>query len=550
MHARHCDSDLSDLIRRMTGCPAYLDSTNLLDLRTLFNEGVHKTDVLFILATKGVFTRPWCLMEMWEAAVKRVPIVLFPVVRGGWTLEDTVTLLSDLQGQMQVRNPGCVPEVMEHVHKQGVTSVREVEDLLLAHLGLVPTLKRSGRPASACKLEQELRRHLDGQLCARLQIDMAELDDWLKAQHARVKGQLELLSWQSWGSDNQIIASVQTLVNAGAAVMGREPPKWTENFERGRTAAVPRWNLGRWLSTKMVLTRDQAEASGKEQLLIVCAREESRGHLRLLQQEFGRGLRCEVVIGTEQLDIWRGEVERTTRGVVLLQTKSVLHDSVRLLQLFEATERELPLVCLNIVGGGYDFAAVKPFLESLPAELSQAEMTTLRTELEYSGHYMERLESNLSNWITNSISVFFNPAAGSAMVDATIRDVILKLGRGAELVKSISSANIALNQWHDQPSHRSHWKHAAAGAISLNRFACCGPSITPTMTTEVGTDDKSAALGSSTMPGDALVVQAVLKPRGAAPAACCGTAVVAIGMEAGDGEGAEGEGAMELNHRV
>ena len=31
--------DLSDLIRRQTGCAAYLDSNDLVDLRTLFNEG-------------------------------------------------------------------------------------------------------------------------------------------------------------------------------------------------------------------------------------------------------------------------------------------------------------------------------------------------------------------------------------------------------------------------------------------------------------------------------------------------------------------------------
>ena len=109
---------ISDLIQRMTGCRAYLDSTDLVDLRTLFNEGVHKTDVLFILATKGVFTRPWCLMEMWEAAVMRVPIVLFPVVGGGWTLEDTVTLLGDLMGQMDARNKQCMPEVIAHLNSK------------------------------------------------------------------------------------------------------------------------------------------------------------------------------------------------------------------------------------------------------------------------------------------------------------------------------------------------------------------------------------------------------------------------------------------------
>ena len=37
-----CDARyLSDLIKRMTSCAAYLDSNNLVDLRTLFNEGKH-----------------------------------------------------------------------------------------------------------------------------------------------------------------------------------------------------------------------------------------------------------------------------------------------------------------------------------------------------------------------------------------------------------------------------------------------------------------------------------------------------------------------------
>ena len=134
---------LSDLIRRMTGQPAYLDSTDLVDLRTLFNEGVHKTDVLVILATKGVFTRPWCLMEMWEAATHQVPIVLFPVVGGGFELADAVHLLSDLATQMPARNPTCLAEVMEHVEKHyGVTDVREVAR------AAADTPGRAGRGAS------------------------------------------------------------------------------------------------------------------------------------------------------------------------------------------------------------------------------------------------------------------------------------------------------------------------------------------------------------------------------------------------------------------
>ena len=99
---------------------------------------------------------------MWEAAVNQIPIVLFPVVGGGWTPDDARTLLSDLMGQMQARNPTCMAEVMAHVGKQGVTDVRKVEDVLLAHIGLVSSLERPGRPASMdldrrlCKEKEKL----------------------------------------------------------------------------------------------------------------------------------------------------------------------------------------------------------------------------------------------------------------------------------------------------------------------------------------------------------------------------------------------------------
>ena len=62
--------------------------------------GVHKSDVLVILATKGVLTRPWCLLEMWEAALNEIPIVLFPVVGGDWTQDDACTLLCDLMRRL------------------------------------------------------------------------------------------------------------------------------------------------------------------------------------------------------------------------------------------------------------------------------------------------------------------------------------------------------------------------------------------------------------------------------------------------------------------
>jgi len=121
---------------------------------------------------------------------------------------------------------------------------------------------------------------------------------------------------------------------------------------------------------------------------------------------------------------------------VLLQTKSVLHQPVRLMQLFEATVKGLPLVCVNVVGGGYDFGTAKPMLLDLGAALPQAEMDTLRTELASRSSDVGSLSCSLSRAVPNAIAVSFNPCARAALLDAAILDIVDKLGRSAELLQS------------------------------------------------------------------------------------------------------------------
>ena len=65
---------IADMIRGIAAQPAFLDSENLVDLRTLFEHGVHASDVIVLLATKGVLTRPWCLLELWEAHRMSIPV--------------------------------------------------------------------------------------------------------------------------------------------------------------------------------------------------------------------------------------------------------------------------------------------------------------------------------------------------------------------------------------------------------------------------------------------------------------------------------------------
>ena len=164
----------------------------------------------------------------------------------------------------------------------------------------------------------------------------------------------------------------------------RAPPHWeeahgpVEPFQPGgKPKGSGGWIQRLGLRRRRAQQRSTADMAGEGRLLIICAREECSGPARLLQQQLGERLKCDVVIGANpgrQSTTWLGEVESATRGVVLLQTKSVLLQPVRLMQLYEATVKGHPLVCVSVVGGGYDFGTAKRLLLDLEAELPQVEM--------------------------------------------------------------------------------------------------------------------------------------------------------------------------------
>ena len=99
-----------------------------------------------------------------------------------------------------------------------------------------------------------------------------------------------------------------------------------------------------------------------------------------------------------------------------------------------------------MVGGGYDFAKVKPLLLSLSSELPSNEMATLRAELAAHGNGIGQLGSLLSDTICHTISVFFNPAASDVVVEAVIKDVMDKLTRDAELIEAGAIAVTVLHK--------------------------------------------------------------------------------------------------------
>jgi hypothetical protein len=158
---------------------------------------------------------------------------------------------------------------------------------------------------------------LDRRLCAHLKRDVAGLASWLPAHNKVVEQRLSFASWQSWGSDNQIIASVQTLLGECALALGRAKPKWTDPWASSagssdasdKTRSVSdrasiREELSSHISCGLLGCRccwpGQAPSDAWGRLLIICARNECGGPARLLQRQLVDELQCDVVIGSDR----------------------------------------------------------------------------------------------------------------------------------------------------------------------------------------------------------------------------------------------------------
>eukprot|EP00966_Prymnesium_polylepis_P060041 1392681-Prymnesium_polylepis.1 len=97
---------MHDMLRRMLQAPVFLDSSALNDLRELHAE-VTRSDCLLLLATKGVLTRPWCLLELLQTAQKGIPVVLVQLKNSGFEYGEARKFVTNLTSEMMTVNaPG------------------------------------------------------------------------------------------------------------------------------------------------------------------------------------------------------------------------------------------------------------------------------------------------------------------------------------------------------------------------------------------------------------------------------------------------------------
>ena len=115
---------LKDLLERMGNAPVYLDSNNLVNLTTLFDQGIDASDVVLLLCTKSVLMRPWCLLEVYEAHVRGIAVVLAVVERAGFPSRDeNRRFILNLESELHGRNPGAFDTIKDYTDKSNTITL-------------------------------------------------------------------------------------------------------------------------------------------------------------------------------------------------------------------------------------------------------------------------------------------------------------------------------------------------------------------------------------------------------------------------------------------
>jgi hypothetical protein len=133
--ARH----LKDKLTSMLSSDVFLDSDDLADLRNLL-DAVAASDVLVLLQTTNLLTRPWCLLEIYTAMRNQVPIVTVSV-KGAfvYSYQDALEMLGtaidpsqySFADELNKRNPGAAMLIRE----QRIPVHGRLEDVDIAEMG-------------------------------------------------------------------------------------------------------------------------------------------------------------------------------------------------------------------------------------------------------------------------------------------------------------------------------------------------------------------------------------------------------------------------------
>lgn len=351
-----------------------------------------------LLCTPKMLTRPWCLLEAWEAHRHTIPVlpVRIAAVHGQPDFDQVAmhSLLSNMEVELEQHSTGAFAIIERHLAAQNAT-LHEFKTVLLQVTGLAAAAGDGDRV------------------------------------------QAPLLKWDPCATDGLMIAATQDLVERLASLTGRAKLRW-----RQPSSPATKWGLyhrGRRNAFKFFISYYRAEAGGHARLLKT-----------VLEAELGQG--SVFLDASDATDLSKILASlATSEALVLCLTKRVLERPWVLVELHEAIVRKKPILCVHVVGGGYEFATATRYLANLEMELGRSDsdaLANLRTLLKPSNVTVSELQALLAATIPSLIALPFDPTAADE--HHLMRGFISELLKRAE----VSEASRTTSSRHDPPPRR------------------------------------------------------------------------------------------------
>jgi len=234
------------------------------------------------------------------------------------------------------------------------------------------------------------------------------------------------------GTINQLEAELVDLVESMAIATNRRV-KWVG----GRISRAP--NSER-MATSRLGRRRNPKKRGSNRFSILSSAPSKQGSAYILHEPdalaHAHRLQDGILLHTQQKWCYAGTVaaadmdeslERVVSSsyVILLQTHSVLKHAWPLLAVYQAALADVPIVCVLVAGGGYDFSTVEHHLKHLNKKIDADSLEQMSSVLsEWSPpRDVGDLRTRLFNLIPPLISVVYDPSGTPNQFAATIRDI-------------------------------------------------------------------------------------------------------------------------------
>jgi len=408
-----CDARyLHDVLRKMLCAPCFLDSSSLKDLRYLISEGLYRSDVMLILLTKRVLTRPWCLLEVYFATTRGIPIFPVEVAGGGFDMTEVIAYVMDLPGSMHRENPAGL-------------------DTLERELGDIPISKLRAEVLSVLrKFDPETYK---------------------------------LKQWISSASDEGMVASLKDIVESMAELTGRRLSR--------KVSSAPSWKAAstqppvKLTSSVKLRTAGIAATITYEPAYLAQA--------RVLKAELSRKLNRNVPLGEE--DVVQSLVALRVSAHVVLLSERLLTTPSCVVEMYVAIRARVPVITILLDQAGYNFQDAGMRLSSvaewtrgladeafaLPLRAQLAALSSISQPVP-----LEEVQQALLETITAVIAIPWQPQGGRNHYAAVMAEVACMIPSTLPLRKRKSSRSI------DADMTTNTWLKSTTSSVSTK----CGTS--------------------------------------------------------------------------